>query len=188
MPRAGLDAAAVVDAASALADADGLDGLTLARLAQRLGVRAPSLYAHVGGLDDLRARLAAEAARELHATLAEAAAGRAGADALRAVADAYRGFAHARPGLYTALQRAQDLSGPAAASATAVVEVFVAVLRGYGLAGDDAIHAVRMVRSALHGFVALEAAGGFAMRLSLEVTWERLIALLDRGLAGAGAR
>jgi AcrR family transcriptional regulator len=185
MPRAGLDPAAVVAAASVLADADGLDQLTLARLAERLGVRAPSLYAHVGGLADLRARLAAEAARELHAALAGAAAGRAGGDALRAVADAYRAFAHAHPGLYAALQRAQELGEPAASYAVAVVDVFVAVLRGYGLEADEAIHAVRIVRSALHGFVALEAGGGFALRLSLDDTWDRLVALLDRGLAGA---
>ncbi|MGI8712393.1 MAG: TetR family transcriptional regulator, partial [Solirubrobacteraceae bacterium] len=56
MPRAGLDAEAVVTAAARLADAEGLECLTLARLAQRLGVRSPSLYAHVDGLEELRAR------------------------------------------------------------------------------------------------------------------------------------
>jgi AcrR family transcriptional regulator len=183
MPRAGLDVATVVAQAAALADADGLERLTLARLAARLGVRAPSLYAHVGGLGDLRARLRAEGARALHETLARAAAGRAGGDALRAVADAYRAFAHAHPGLYAALQRAPDPGDEAvAAAAVGVVEVMVAVMRGYGLHDDNAIHGVRIVRSALHGFVALEAEGGFGMPLSLEETWGRLVASLDRGL------
>ena len=36
----------------------------------------------------------------------------------------------------------------------------LAVLRGYGLEGDDAIHAVRIIRAALHGFVTLETGGG----------------------------
>ena len=183
MPRAGLDAAAVVDAAATLADADGLEALTLARLAGRLRIRTPSLYAHVGGLGDLRERLAARGASQLHAALAEAAAGRAGGDALRAVADAYRAFAHAHPGLYAAIQRAREgEESPAATAAADVLGVIVAVMRGYGLEGEDAIHAVRMVRSALHGFVALEAEGGFGMPISLDNTWERLVALLDRGL------
>jgi AcrR family transcriptional regulator len=186
MPRVGLDAATVVAQAGALADADGLQRLTLARLAARLGVRAPSLYAHVGGLDDLRARLAAEGARELHEALARAAAGRAGGDALRSVADAYRAFAHAHPGLYDALQRAPEPGDPTAQAAAQVVDVFVAVMRGYGLHDDDAIHAVRIARSTLHGFVALEAEGGFGMPLSLEETWVRLVASLDRGLAFQG--
>src|SRR5579871_2782002 len=99
MPRAGLDADAVVAAAAALADADGLEALTLAALAQRLGVRPPSLYAHVASLADLRARVATRGARELAARLQEAVAGRAGSDALAAAASAYRAFAREHPGL-----------------------------------------------------------------------------------------
>jgi len=57
MPRAGLTAEAVVAAAGALADERGLDGVTLSELAGRLGVRPPSLYAHVGGLEDPAAAL-----------------------------------------------------------------------------------------------------------------------------------
>ena len=125
-------------------------------------MRAPSLYAHVDGLDDLRRRLAARGARELAAELQAAAAGRAGGDALPAIADAYRAYALAHPGTYAALQRAPEPDDPAAsAAAAALVDVVLAVLRGYGLEGDDAIHGVRIVRAALHGFVALEAGGGF---------------------------
>ena len=57
------------------------------------------------------------------------------------------------------------------------------MLRGYGLEGEEAIHAVRVARSALHGFVALENDGGFGMPISLEETYRRLIAMLDRALA-----
>jgi hypothetical protein len=111
----------------------------------------------------------------------EAAAGRARGDALRAVAAAYRAYARAHPGSYAAAQRAADLSGDAGARA---VRVFTAVLAGYGLAGDDAIHATRAVRAALHGFAALEAGGGFGMAQSVDETFERLVSLLDDGLQG----
>jgi AcrR family transcriptional regulator len=93
MPRAGLDPDAVVASAAALADAEGLDALTLARVAADLGIRSPSLYAHVDGLPDLRRRLAARGARELASALTAAAAGRARGDALRAIADVYRAYA-----------------------------------------------------------------------------------------------
>jgi hypothetical protein len=59
----------------------------------------------------------------------------------------------------------------------------LAVLRGYELAGDDAIHAARIVRAALHGFVELELAGGFRIPLDLDKTFERLVTVLDHGLA-----
>ena len=93
MPRAGLDTEAVVGAAEELADANGLETITLATLARQLGVRPPSLYAHVTGLPDLRRRLAARGARQLAAAMQTAAAGRARGDALAAVADAYRSYA-----------------------------------------------------------------------------------------------
>jgi AcrR family transcriptional regulator len=188
MPRVGLDAEAVVAAAAELADAEGLHELTLARLAERLGVRPPSLYAHVGGLADLRTRLAVRGARELTAALQAAAAGRARADALRAVADAYRAYAHAHPGSYAATQRAPGTEPDAAdgeyfTAAAHLVGVLVAVLRGYQLHDDDAIHGVRMVRAALHGFVSLEREGGFAMPVDLEESYRRLVQTLDHGLA-----
>ncbi len=105
-------------------------------------------------------------------------------DALRATADTYRAYAHAHPGLYAALQRAPDeLGGEYADAARELVEVVVAVISGYGLQGDDAIHGVRIVRSALHGFVSLEQLGGFAIDLSLDATFERLVAMLDLALS-----
>jgi len=178
MPRAGLDPEAVVDAAAAIADRDGLEALSLSKLASQLGVRPPSLYAHVLGLDDLRQRIAVRAARQMRSELQTAVAGVAGTQALHAIALAYRSFAARHPGMYSSLQPAGN-DDPALAE---LVQVVVAALRGYGLEGDDAIHAVRIVRSTLHGFVSLELEGGFGLPLDLDETYERLIDALDRGL------
>ena len=106
VPRRGLDRAQVVDAAAAIADADGLEAVTLARVAAALGVRSPSLYNHVAGRDGpARAASRARATRELAAALRRAATGRAGADAIAAVADAQRAYARAHPGRYAATVR-----------------------------------------------------------------------------------
>jgi AcrR family transcriptional regulator len=182
MPRAGLTAESVVAAAAELADAEGLKALTLAALAGRLGVRPPSLYAHLGGLEDLRRRLAARGAEQLAAALQTAATGRAGSQALAAVAAAYRDYAHAHPGAYAALQRADPDSGQAAEAAARLVDVMLAVLAGYDLEGEPALHATRAIRSALHGFVLLESQAGFGLPLSLDESFARLVAMLDRGL------
>jgi TetR/AcrR family transcriptional regulator, tetracycline repressor protein len=53
VPRNTLSRAAVVDAALAMIDRDGLDALTMPRLAQHLGVGTMSLYRHVEDKDDL---------------------------------------------------------------------------------------------------------------------------------------
>jgi AcrR family transcriptional regulator len=183
VPRAGLSRAAVVDLGAQLADEAGHDGLTLAGVAARAGVRLPSLYKHVGGLDDLHRGVAVLAVGELGQQLRTAAVGRAGGDALRALAAAYRTYAQAHPGRYAATLRAPDPDddehGRAAAT---VVEVVFAVLRGYDLAGAELVHATRILRSSLHGFVALEAAGGFGLPDSVDETFTRLVDGLDAAL------
>ncbi|HEX2102112.1 MAG TPA: TetR-like C-terminal domain-containing protein [Solirubrobacteraceae bacterium] len=187
MPRAGLSPAAVVDAAAALADAQGLEALTLAKIAATVGVRAPSLYNHVASLGDVRRRLALRALSELAAAMRDAAVGRAGDDALVAMAHAYRDYATRHPGRYAATQRAPaEGDEEHAAAAAAAVDVLLAILRGYDLESDDAIHAARGVRSALHGFVALEAGGGFGLPVALDTSFERMVAALARGLRGSG--
>jgi AcrR family transcriptional regulator len=170
----------VVAEAARIADDVGLDRLTLAAVAQRLGVALPSLYKHVNGLDELQRRLATRALTGLGAALSEATVGRAGGDALRHLAAAYRGYARSHPGGYASTLRAPD-SGDAEriAASDAVLRTVFAVLAGYGLTGDDAIDATRCLRSGLHGFVALEAAGGFGLPRDVDRTFDRLVAMLD---------
>ena len=110
--------------------------------------------------------------------------GRSGTDAFIATARAYRAYAHAHPGLYAAGVAApatDDVEHRAAAQES--VDVVFAVLRSWNLEGDDAVHAARAFRSAIHGFVALEAAGGFAIPVDLDESFERLVATLAGGLA-----
>lgn len=179
MARAGLTAESVVSAAAEIADRNGLDALTVAAVAAALGVKTPSLYAHVGGLDDLRARLAARAAEQLGDALAPAAAGLSRADAVRAVGHAYRRWVLDHPGLYATLEPATPQPEPAVERVLALV---LAVLRGYGLEGDEAIHAARAVRAALHGFVMLEVGGGFGIPVDRSSSFDWMLTALDRGL------
>jgi hypothetical protein len=98
------------------------------------------------------------------------------------MATAYRGWAKQHPGRYAAVQRA-PVRGDAddEAAGAEVVQVAVDVMAGYNLRDDDAIDAIRGLRAALHGFVSLEAAGGFAMPVDIDRSFERLVA----GLATA---
>ncbi|MDG9678399.1 TetR/AcrR family transcriptional regulator [Micromonospora sp. DH14] len=191
MPRAGLNQQTVVREAARLADEVGFSQLTLAALASRLGVALPSLYKHVRGADALAQKLAALATAELATEMTTAAVGRSGGDALRAMADAYRGYAHRHPGRYPATQRVPDPADPEHVEAgERAVGAVVAVLRGYGLTGDDAVDATRALRSALHGFVTLEAAGGFGLPRDVNRSYQQLIASMDisfRSWPGTGA-
>jgi AcrR family transcriptional regulator len=179
----GLDAGRVVDVAARIADAEGIEAVTLARVAGDLGVRAPSLYNHVDGRADLLRAIAVVGVRELTAALREAAVGRSSADALVAAARAYRAYARAHPGRYAATVAAPTRGDEAhRAAATEAVDVLLAIMRGWDLEGDDAIHAVRAFRSAVHGFVAIEAADGFGMAVDVDASFDRLVATLAGGL------
>ena len=184
MPRAGLTGDDVVTAAAALSDEIGYQELTMGLLAQRLGVRAPSLYKHVDGLADLQHRIATLAMTELGETVREAMQGRAGIDALRALLTATRAYVIAHPGRYTATVGA-EFTGPDDPLLTASARVLAsiaAVLRGYGIGDDEMDHAIRTIRCTIHGFAALQASNGFQWSGDPDESFDWMIRFIDGGL------
>jgi AcrR family transcriptional regulator len=187
MPRKErLDKERVVSAAAELINAEGLDALNLHRLADRLGVQTPSLYNHVDGFAGLRRDLALLSVRSLGDRMANAALGKSGSEAIMAVAQAYRDYIKAAPGLYAAslwvnhatVQEDAELQ----AAEERVVQVTLAVIASFGIAGEDALHAVRGLRSVVHGFATLEMAGGFGLPLDCDESFRRLMRMLIHGL------
>lgn len=169
MPRAGLDAAAVTQAAAEIADRHGMEAVTLASVAQKLGIRSPSLYNHVDGLPGLRNRLAAYSLRLLQSKLEAAAIDLTGDAALLAYSRAYVDFAHRHPGLYESTLRAPDpLDTELQKAGQEMVQLIVELLNGRGLNAEEQTHAVRGLRSILHGFCSLEQKGAFGLPTSLE--------------------
>lgn len=185
MARRGLDHTAVVDGAVLLVNEQGAESLSLAELAARFRVRTPSLYNHIDGLDALRRDLTLRALHALSDALARSATGLSRGDALRGLARAYRAFALANPGLYPFLVRTtEDGDDEVRQVANDLMTILLAVLRGYGLPEAETIHAARAVRSALHGFVTLELGNGFGLPEDVEISFEKLLTMLDRGLQG----
>jgi AcrR family transcriptional regulator len=185
MPRAGLSATVVTAAAADLADEVGLARLTLSALAERLGVRLPSLYKHIDSLDGLCRNIGVQAKGELAVVLGRAAVGRSRGEAITALSKQYRAWALEHPGRYAAVQRAPAVDDPDdQVASAAVVQIIADVLVAYGLHDDDAIDAIRVFRSALHGFVSLETGGAFGLPVEIDRSFDRLvdglIAALDR--------
>lgn len=181
--RPGLNSELIVQAAAELADNLGLDRLTLSAVAEHLGVRTPSLYNHIEGLDRLKHDLSILGLTELDRRLQRAALGKAGDQALASMLHAYRRFAKDRPGVYEATLHAplpdDEQRGLAAKG---IIDTVLTVLEPYHLDFEDAIHVVRGFRAIGHGFATLEGADGFAMALSLEESYQRLIETFLLGL------
>ncbi|MEE6257821.1 TetR/AcrR family transcriptional regulator [Plantactinospora sonchi] len=177
MPRAGLSTAAVVSAALDVVDEQGVEGLTLAAVASRTGVAAPSLYKHVAGLAELRALVGVRVMVEMTERFTAVVIGRSGDDAVAALLRSYREYVREYPARYAAFP-ADPLHDPAMVDAgNRMMEVFLGMLRGYGLTDSAAIHATRCARSIAHGFASIEASGGFGLGEDPDETYERLIAM-----------
>jgi len=182
--RAGLDQASVVEAAVKLIDEEGIEQLSLGRLAERLGVRTPSLYNHVAGLPGLKHDLALYCLHDLLDLILRSTVGKSRAEAIFALANAYRAYAREAPGRYALTVQAPDPGDQEVqALAQQLVDVVRAVLAPYRLSEEVAIHAIRGLRSIVHGFISLEVAGGFAMPVDLEASFHWLINLFIAGLS-----
>ncbi|WP_342435621.1 WHG domain-containing protein [Paenibacillus sp. FSL L8-0436] len=183
-PRVGLDTRTLVLAAAELADEQGMGEVTLASLAAKLGVRSPSLYNHVNGLAGLRTLLAVHGLEQLHTAMTKASAGITGDAAVHAMGQAYVNFARQHPGLYETTLQAPDQGNTALEEAGEQILSFILhVLSGYGLGEEGELHAVRGLRSILHGFAALENKGGFGLPLDLGISLSRLIDTFIAGIS-----
>jgi len=179
----GLDSASVLEAAVKLIDEEGIDQLSLGRLAKRLGVSTPSLYNHITGLPGLKRELTLYCLRDLIHRIHRVTVGKSRSEAIFALADAYRDYARATPGRYTFTLHAPDPGDQEVqAISQEAVDVLLAVLAPYKLSEIDAIHAIRAMRSIVQGFITLEAAGGFGIPLDLDASFHWLIKLYIDGL------
>jgi AcrR family transcriptional regulator len=189
--RMGLDRRAVVAAAVAIVDAEGVDALSMARLAGELGIRGPSLYAHVRNQAELRRDLWLWVLDDLGELLRASVMGRSGREALIAFATAMRDYAREHQARYLlTLQPPVPFDDEAVAASHRANSAFRAVIRSFGLEGDEAVHCGRALRAAVHGFVELEARNALA-RDGGDESWEFLLLLLVNGIEsareGAGA-
>ena len=165
----------------------GPDALTLKAIADAAGVRPPSLYNHVDGLEDVRLGLRLRAYEFIAVRQHAATEGLPPRAWLRALARAHRTFALEHPGLYAAMQptvHTPDVDPELRRAAEAVLDQLITAVAALGTTGDDAVHAVRALRSAVLGFITLEIAGDFGMPQDIDQSFEQLIEVLERGIAG----
>jgi AcrR family transcriptional regulator len=179
---AGLSRPAVISEAARMVDEVGPGGLTLTALAARLGVRTPSLYAHVGGIDGLMRDLALVGVRELGEQLRASVLGKAGREALVAVANAYRQYAQEHSGLYSVTIRDPGDDEELRSANARCAEALTAVLESFGARGDEVIHLYRALWSAVHGFVTLEASGVLSLPVAVDDSFDRMIDMFELSL------
>ena len=152
----------IVDAARELLEEEG--SVSMRRLAERLGIRAPSLYKHLPDKQALENALISDAFEEVAERFD-------GVTDARGLARAYRAFALEHPALYRLmterpLDRAGLTPGAEERAQRRVVEIF----------GDRA----RAAWAFAHGMTVLELNERFPPGADLDAAWEQGIEALSR--------
>ena len=155
--------AEVVAAAMAILEESGLEAVTMRAIADRLGIRAPSLYRQFPDKRAIEIALIAAGFEEQASAFEEASA--TDEPAARAIAGVYRAWALAHPHLYRLMTERplprEEL--PAGLEARAAAPV----LRAFGGEVDRA----RAGWAFAHGMTSLELAGRFPPGADLDAAW-----------------
>lgn len=115
--------------------------------------------------------------------MSNAAKGFSGDAAVQAMGRAYVDFARSRPGLYETTLRAPEQANTELETVSDhILKLIIHVMKDYQLGEEGEIHAVRGLRSILHGFASLEQKGGFGMALDTNVSLSRLISTYIAGI------
>ncbi|CAM5468678.1 TetR family transcriptional regulator [Streptomyces spiroverticillatus] len=155
----------IMAAARELLDAEGPDALSMRRIAERVGIRAPSLYKHFPDKAAVEAGLQAQGMTRLTEDL-EAAEAEIGADPpLLVLAHAYRRHALAGPHLYR-LTHSRPLARTALPEG---LEDRAALPLARAVQGD--IDIARSFWAFAHGMVVLELDGRFPPGADLDAAW-----------------
>lgn len=157
---------------------EGLKGFSLSSVAADLGVKPPSLYHHLRGIEGLKEAVAVEGWSLLVQSVPPLPDDPRAA--LRTLATSYRAFTLAHPDLYRLMGET-----PFRADNPRLQPLTVEALRLFQsleVPPEHAVHLVRGLRSVLHGFVQLELAGQFQLYAPAEDSFAWMTELVFRGL------
>ena len=179
MVRRKLNQSRVLDAAELLVAKGGTVHLSLASLAQVLGVKPPSLYKHIDDLQGLRVALAVRAWEGIAGLTADLA--REGGDP-RQMARRWWRFAHERPGLFDAAEDPRVHNEPAVAAMRARAEARAErIFEQAGLEGIDAEHAWRALRGLVAGMTHVSRQHQRGSAIGMQESFSRALGALVRG-------
>lgn len=183
MPRQGLNRNAVIEAAIQLANKEGFSSLSLGELARQLDIRPPSLYKHIQSLEDLQDEIGIRGINALIHELNQVDNQGNPQNTIYEICIIYRNFALKNKALYESIQPAMTRRSPKfQESAKELLETILSFVTRLKINKKDYIHAVRSLRSLMHGFIELERQGGFGMKEDLDKSFQYLVKIFTEGV------
>jgi AcrR family transcriptional regulator len=183
MPRSGIVKEDIVRVAAQIIEESGEGKLTLREVSERLDIKSPSLYNHVGGLAELKDEVSLYVMERLREYIVRSTIGRTGLDAMKAMGHAFIRFAKEHARLYETVQwmNIGDNVGHGSLFAD-VVQLVYDTAGSLGVSELEASHIIRTVRSLAQGFASVEVHGGFSHPSSIESSFEYAVDMFFLGV------
>lgn len=184
-----LNRTVILETSFYLANEFGFENLTMKLIASRLEIRPPSIYNHISDIDEVKIGVATLTLSKLAEFLKGSVEKKIletsdQAEILKSLCFSYREFAKGYSGVYSAILPSAEKYPDMLASSREIIEICMKSLGLTGQVDSSSIHKIRIMRSTLHGFVSLEAAGGFGLSESVDDTFvlltENLVSSLLR--------
>ncbi|MBB6735708.1 TetR/AcrR family transcriptional regulator [Cohnella zeiphila] len=161
----------IVNAALELANEIGVRELTFPKLAEKLGIKYPSLYNHYPNVEELRADMAARLFGLLNEEVGRSLIGKTKGAAVTVYATAYRKLALTYRGSYELLNSIPRTNNePLIEESSIHGTMLKQILESFELDRTALINRSRFLRSAIHGFISLQMLG--FLQAEREVTTE----------------
>lgn len=177
------DRETIIETACALIEQDGVENLSLGKLAAQLGIKAPSLYRHIANKDALlHAVIELTFLRLFEAYDAVlASASDDPVDQILELSRVHRSFAHAHPNTYMLAYTVPDPVIPAnpdmLLERAIIIQKIVAQISGE----ESSLSALRGLLALVHGFATLELNGQLRRGGDLSATFDEVICAYLKG-------
>lgn len=171
------DLAGIIEAARRLIEQDGVESLSLSRIAAELGIKAPSLYNHIESKNDLLHAVIEHTYLNMFAAHDEAleTSGEDPSEQIMNLCRAQRRFAHANPNAYMLAYSTQNpelRADPDLLLNQAIaIQKIMACISGE----QNSLPALRGSLALTHGFITLELNGQFRRGGDLSETFDQII-------------
>lgn len=183
MSRVGLERNKIIAHAAQMANETGLDQVSLKVLAQELGVKSPSLYNHIKGLEDLKRGIMLYGWRQMTERIGTSVIGVSGHEAIRNICYAFYEYATENPGIFNAMlwynkyedEETNDVTGE-------LFGVLFEITASLHISEENCNHFIRTLRGLLQGFSMLVINGAFGNPVSIAESFEISVKVMIEGM------
>lgn len=160
MAKRDLSKEKIILATIEIANKIGINKVSFPRLAEYFDIKPPSLYNHFKNMDDVRIATAIYLENILFNRLSDNLIGLPPTEALNMYAHIYSNFATEYASVYELLNIVPRVDNDELSAVNHSIFNFISrIIANFGMPADDTIHASRMFRSILHGYITMNQLG-----------------------------